>query len=99
MSIFPCEQATGGRSFRRTKCVAQAVVAAIGVMGFTGSGHAFEIDTGSDAKLRWDNTLKYSAGVRLMDTSARILDGDPGIPPPATQLDDGDRNFKKGRLM
>ena len=97
MCIFPCEQATGGRSFWRTKCVAQAVVAAIGVMGFTGSGHAYEFDTGSDAKLRWDNTLKYTVGWRLLNQSPKILNGDPGSP--ARNLDDGDRNFKKGGLM
>ncbi|NMM28915.1 MAG: DUF1302 domain-containing protein [Glaciimonas sp.] len=83
----------------RMKYVTQAVLGAAVCMGLVGSAQAFEIDTGSDAKLRWDNTLKYSVGVRLMDPSAKVTNGDPGGPPPGPQLDDGDRNFKKGGLM
>lgn len=49
---------------------------------------AFEIDTGSELKLRWDNTFKYSNAWRVKDRSP-VLVADP-------TLDDGDRNFDKG---
>jgi hypothetical protein len=77
--------------------VAQAVLGAVGVIGLAGSGHAYEFDTGSEAKLRWDNSLKYTVAWRLLNQSSKIVNGDPGAP--ARDLDDGDRNFKKGGLM
>lgn len=50
---------------------------------------AFQFDTGnSDLKLRWDNTLKYSAAYRLNDQSDTLTDD--------VNYDDGDRNFDKG---
>ena len=53
--------------------------------------HAFEVETGDSAlKLRWDNTLKYSAAARLKSADARLL-GNPNN-------DDGDRNFGKGLI-
>ena len=53
---------------------------------------AADIDTGNpDLKLRWDNTLKYSAAVRLKSRSAELIDA-----PNATNGDDGDRNFSRG---
>lgn len=53
--------------------------------------HGFEVDTGDSAlKLRWDNTLKYSAAARLKNADARLL-GNPNN-------DDGDRNFGKGLI-
>ncbi len=100
MKILACEKAGGATPSGQMKCVGQAVFGAIAVMGLVGSVHAFELDTAnSDVKLRWDNTLKYSAGVRLLNPSGKILNGDPGNPPPGPQLDDGDRNFKKDGLM
>lgn len=52
---------------------------------------AFEIDTGeSEVKMRWDTSVKYSAGVRLKDRSS-VLTGD-------ANSDDGDRNFAKGLI-
>jgi len=52
---------------------------------------AFEIDTGaSDVKLRWDNTVKYSAAFRVKERS-------PGLTDDANQ-DDGDRNFDRGLI-
>jgi len=51
---------------------------------------AFEIDTESDVKVRWDTTLKYSAAWRMQDPSAKLI-ANPN-------LDDGDRNFKKGLI-
>lgn len=53
------------------------------------SASAFEIDTGQpDARLRWDNTVKYSNAFRLEGKATRLI-GDPNS-------DDGDRNFNKG---
>ena len=50
---------------------------------------AAEIDTGrEDLKIRWDNTVKYSAAQRLKDPSPALL-GNPNN-------DDGNRNFGKG---
>jgi hypothetical protein len=58
----------------------------------TPSAAAFEFETGNaDVKARWDNTIKYSIADRLKDRSS-ILTSDPN-------LDDGDRNFKKGGLI
>jgi hypothetical protein len=95
MRILASKQVVGASS-RRIKRVARSVVGAVGVMGMIGSVHAFEFDTGSDAKVRWDNTFKYSAAYRLKDPSSKIVNGDPGGPPPGPELDDGDRNFNKG---
>lgn len=53
------------------------------------SANAFEIDTGSqDWKIRWDNTLKYSAAFRVEDRSDSLLQD--------INRDDGDRNFDTG---
>ena len=65
------------------KKMAVAVAMAIAVAP---SAFAFERDTGSDVKIRWDNTFKYSAAQRLKAASPTLL-SDP-------TLDDGDRNFK-----
>ncbi|WLI04530.1 DUF1302 domain-containing protein [Pseudomonas sp. FP597] len=55
---------------------------------------AFEFDTSSsDLRIRWDNTLKYSAAWRTKDQSAKLTEG-----PTALNLDDGDRNFDKGLI-
>ena len=52
---------------------------------------AMELDTGNpDLKVRWDNTLKYSAAARVQDRNPRLV-GD-------INLDDGDRNFGKGLI-
>jgi hypothetical protein len=65
------------------------------------SVHAFEIDTGQpDVKLRWDNTLRYSAASRLAERSPGLSStrfGPTGIVG-ANNLnqDDGDNNFSRG---
>lgn len=56
--------------------------------GLLGAAQAVQFDTGvPDLKLRWDNTVKYSAGYRLRD-AAPVLTAD-------VNLDDGNRNFDK----
>lgn len=49
---------------------------------------AAEFNTGSDLKLRWDNTIKYSNMVRLKNPSSVLLTN--------PNYDDGDRNFERG---
>lgn len=57
--------------------------------GVAGGALAAPIDTGvPDLKLRWDNTVKYSAAYRLQSASP-VLTAD-------VNLDDGNRNFDKG---
>jgi len=54
-----------------------------------------EVETGSpEAKLRWDNTIKYSAAWRLRDPSDVLVNN----PPASINQDDGDRNFGKGLI-
>ncbi|MBI5444055.1 MAG: DUF1302 domain-containing protein [Deltaproteobacteria bacterium] len=58
------------------------------------SGHAFNISTNNpDLKMRWDNTLKYSLGLRVEDPSSKV-EGSAFNP----NLDDGDRNFDRGLI-
>lgn len=53
---------------------------------------AFEIDTGNpDFTLRWDNTVKYSAGYRLHDADAALASD--------VNLGDGDTNFQRHGLI
>lgn len=70
----------------RTVIAAAACVAAW-------SAQASEFETSDpDLKIRWDNTLKYSAAFRLKNPSAvQVAPGENTI-----NTDDGDRNFGKG---
>lgn len=55
------------------------------------AAHAFEFETDNpDLKVRWDNTLKYSAASRLNGASNTLT--------ASLNQDDGDRNFKKGLI-
>ncbi|MFY1662937.1 DUF1302 domain-containing protein [Pseudomonas sp. Pseu.R1] len=72
------------------RAVAYAVITAIATFG-TPMARAFEFNTGiEDLKVRWDNTLKYSAAWRVKDQSSKLT-GD-------ANQDDGDRNFDKGLI-
>ncbi|NRR33115.1 DUF1302 domain-containing protein [Oxalobacteraceae bacterium] len=59
---------------------------------------AYDFDTGSDLKVSWNNTVKYSAAYRLKDADARLLAGGyPGAGPgdfTGYNLDDGNQNFR-----
>lgn len=62
---------------------------------------AFEIDTGNpDLKLRWDNTLRYSAAARLADRSPGLSVtrfGSTGVVGANNiNQDDGNNNFARG---
>jgi hypothetical protein len=66
-----------------------------------GGAHAVEFETGNpDLKIRWDNTVKYSAAVRLKDRSpglSRTVLGPTGVVGPNNiNQDDGNNNFGRG---
>lgn len=78
---------------RATRC-RSAIAAAILAQCAAAPAWAFEFDTGNpDLKVLWDNTLKYSTAWRLQNPSS-TLTTQPFANWP--NLDDGDRNFKKG---
>jgi hypothetical protein len=56
-----------------------------------GVATAGDLNPNGDWKIRWDNTIKYSAGLRLDSPLADLSAGAA-----TTNLDDGDRNFAKG---
>ncbi|MEJ5059351.1 MULTISPECIES: DUF1302 domain-containing protein [unclassified Pseudomonas] len=82
----------------------RSVVVATSLMA-AGSSLAAPIDLGNpDFKLRWDNTVKYSSAIRVKnpdDTLTKFAPATPtsGAGPAALNGDDGDRNFKSGRLI
>ena len=83
----------------------QSVAVAATLVVAAGCAVAAPIDVGNpDIELRWDNTLKYSAGVRVKSRSDTLVvfappPADGGAYPSALTGDDGDRNFKNGGLI
>ncbi|WPH12815.1 DUF1302 domain-containing protein [Variovorax paradoxus] len=78
------------RDNRRLPQLRQVCIAAL--TAAFGSAQAAEFDTGTELKLRWDNTVKYSAAWRLAKPS-------PALSGPANPNgDDGDLNFAKGMV-
>jgi hypothetical protein len=65
-------------------------LAILGLCVGPGAGLAAELHAGPHLALRWDNTLKYTAGFRLEGRSGTLL-ADPN-------RDDGDRNFAPGLI-
>lgn len=64
---------------------------AIALSGVSLNAAAFQVDTGnSDVKVTWDTTVKYSSAWRLKNSDATLTRN--------PNLDDGDRNFKKGLI-
>jgi hypothetical protein len=56
---------------------------------------AFDIDTGNpDISLRWDTTVKYSAGFRVKKQSAALISCGAAC----VNADDGDRGFNRGLI-
>lgn len=56
------------------------------------TAYGFMIDTGlTDTSLRWDNTVKYTAGVRVKGRNPSLL-ANPNA-------DDGNQNFNAGSMM
>lgn len=75
-----------GKSAPRLK---RACIAA-GLLLAGPAAQAFEFDTGSDLKVRWDNTIKYSAAYRAEDPDGATI----GAANP--NGDDGNLNFRRG---
>jgi hypothetical protein len=68
-------------------------------LGAVDVSRAAEIDTGNaDVKLRWDNTVKYSAAARVASRDDVLVTDDPSANRNTINLDDGDRNFDKGLI-
>ncbi|MBA5686160.1 DUF1302 domain-containing protein [Duganella sp. LX47W] len=55
-----------------------------------GTAQAAEFDTGGDVKIRWDNTVKYSAAYRTKDPATETIGARN------SNGDDGNLNFRKG---
>lgn len=86
-----CRVVSNGRCHVRT-AISAALMAQFAVQT---PAWSMEIDAGNpEVKVRWDNTLKYSAAARLKDASGALVDR----PPASVNLDDGDRNFGKGLI-
>ena len=87
------------RAVRKTSLLALAVAAALPCQ----SALAFEFDTGSDIKVSWNNTIKYSGAYRLKDADPGLLAGGyPSAGPgdfTGLNLDDGNRNFRKKGIV
>lgn len=86
-----------GARVHRMRMSAVAVAAGLAA----GSTQAFDFDTGnSDIKLRWDNTVRYSAAFRVKDRSPGLSQttfGPTGlVGPNNVNQDDGDNNFDRG---
>jgi len=57
---------------------------------------AVDFKTGNpEFKIRWDNTVKYSAGLRLKDQDDALVTAMPQT----LNQDDGDRNFDTGLMQ
>lgn len=65
----------------------------------TGKAFAVELDTGNaDFKVRWDNTVKYSAAARVGNRSGALVTDAPSANQNTINLDDGNRNFARGLI-
>ncbi len=79
------------------------VAVATSLVAAAGCSLAAPIDLGNpDVELRWDNTVRYSAAVRVKSRSDILTQFVPApangsTVPGALNGDDGDRNFKRGR--
>jgi len=82
------------RSLFHPTTIAAACLVGLGLAG-SGAAHAFQFDTGgSDVKVRWDNTIKYTAAFRVNDPDTYVANGNGAQP----NTDFGDLAFKKGLI-
>lgn len=83
------QQSNPGRLARSSTLRALLISSGICSACYAPIASSVEFDTGaSDVKVRWDNTVKYSAAARVRGQSPALLANING--------DDGDRNFDKG---
>ena len=73
---------------RHALTVLAAMLVAIGA-----PAGAADLNPGGEWQIRWDNTIKYSAGYRTDSPSAALISGAAKV-----NNDDGDRNFSKGLI-
>ena len=72
---------------------ALAAAVALGLLA-SAQSQAATIDTGNrDLRIRWDNTVKYSAMFRVAPVERDVADASIG---PQANTNDGDLNFDKG---
>lgn len=57
---------------------------------------ADDVENPSDVRINWTNTFKYGAAVRLNDADPALVNPFPNSN--VANLDDGDRNFRKGLI-
>jgi hypothetical protein len=69
-----------------------AIAAAIATT-MSGAAHATDLNPGGEWQIRWDNTLKYSAGARVESANPLLTSGAAKV-----NNDDGDRNFSTGLI-
>jgi len=67
-----------------------SILAVMTALTALSAADAVELDTGTAAKMRWDNTVKYSTAWRMEEPSPTFLANRNG--------DDGDRNFRRGLI-
>ena len=83
----------------------RSVAVATSLVAAAGCSVAAPIEMSNpDVELRWDNTFKYSAGIRAKSQSATLTQfvpnpADRSAVPATLNGDDGDRNFKHGSLI
>lgn len=91
--------ATSPQGFVRPTRHPRADLLFVGLLFGVGVMHtasAFEFNLGDpDLKLRWDNTVKYSAAFRVRDRSDILTDASTLS---GANTDDGDRNFATGLI-
>jgi len=88
---------------QRTWPPLRPTILALALAAFGAPAQAYEFATGSDIKVSWNNTFKYSMAYRLKDADARLLAGGyPGFGPAdftGFNLDDGNQNFRNKGLV
>jgi hypothetical protein len=88
-------------AFPRRRTAPRRTVLAAAALLACGATQAFEFDTGNpELKIRWDNTVKYSAAFRVKDRSpglSQTVFGPAGVVGPNNlNQDDGNNNFNRG---
>lgn len=79
---------------RVSRAASWAAPTAAALMAASGGAAAMDLNPGGEWQVRWDNTLKYSAGYRLHDPSSALIE-------PVSERansDDGNRSFGKGLI-
>ena len=71
----------------------KTLTALVGTLMASASAGAIDLNPGGDWQVRWDNTVKYSAGIRVGSPSTALTNGAGKV-----NNDDGDRNFNTGLI-